>query len=279
MNRQQTLPELSESEATGTIAEIYEEIRVYCGVPYVSSMQRHLATRPGVLEWAWAALLPAVVDGTIPETAWRLAGQLHVEPLPPLTRPALRLLGVDEVGEMAIQAICDTFIRVSPINLLFGGVLRRLLEGEQPGGSGAQPASPWTPPPMLPAGPPLLDAAVLAPDHRAVLLQFETGIGSVVFVPGLYRMLAHWPAYLAHVATLLGPRFTEPATKQACDALATRVDAAAPDVLAALPSLPSNLSPPSPEEAAEIVTAILRYRGTSPEMVVFSTLLRDALLG
>jgi hypothetical protein len=201
--RQPTLTELPESQATGTIAEIYEEIRVYCGVPYVSSMQRHLATRPGALEWVWMAVRPAVVDGTIAEMAWQCAGEVQVRPLPPLTRPALRLLGVDEAGEAMIRTICATFIRVSPINLLFGGIVRRLLEGEQPGGSPNVPHTSWTPSPLLPAGPSMLHAAELPPDHRAVLRQYETDIGTSVFVPGLYRMLAHWPGYLSNQTEVL----------------------------------------------------------------------------
>ena len=56
------LPELAEREATGDVARIYAEIRALCAVPYVSSMQRHLATRPGWLEWAWAALRPVFAD-------------------------------------------------------------------------------------------------------------------------------------------------------------------------------------------------------------------------
>lgn len=276
MARQPTLTELSEADATGKIADIYREIRHYCAVPYVSSMQRHLATRPGVLEWAWAAIRPAFVDGTISETAWQLARAPDVPPLPRMTRPALRLLDVDSAGENAIRSICETFIRVSPINLLFGGVLRRLLEGSQPQGAAARGAD-WTPPPCLPGGPAMLDPKSLEPNHKAVLLQFETDIGSSVFVPGLYRMLAHWPAYLAHVATLLGPRFTDPAIKQACDALAARIDDAASGVLAELPPISQHIRPPRPDEAEEILAAILRYRGTSPEMVIFGTLLNDAL--
>jgi hypothetical protein len=62
------LPELAEPQATGRIAAIYDEVRRFSGVPYVSSLQRYLATLPGVLEWAWAAM----AAGVIPETGWRL---------------------------------------------------------------------------------------------------------------------------------------------------------------------------------------------------------------
>src|SRR5579863_3612736 len=71
------LAELGEDQATGRIAEIYDEIRRFSGVPYVSSLQRYLATLPGVLEWAWAALRPAMASGVIPETGWRLATEVR----------------------------------------------------------------------------------------------------------------------------------------------------------------------------------------------------------
>ena len=60
------LPELQERDATGDVAVIYAEIRRLWAVPYVSSLQRHLATRPGWLEWTWAALSPAFASGSAP---------------------------------------------------------------------------------------------------------------------------------------------------------------------------------------------------------------------
>src|ERR1700733_13199160 len=77
------LAELPEGMATGAIADIYDEIRRFSGVPYVSSLQRYLATMPGVLEWAWAAIRPAMVSGIVPETGWKLANNVRMTPLPP----------------------------------------------------------------------------------------------------------------------------------------------------------------------------------------------------
>ena len=72
------LAELRESDATGEIARIYDQIRRLWAVPYVSSLQRHLATRPGWLEWTWAALAPAFTGGTAQAAAWRAADGLVV---------------------------------------------------------------------------------------------------------------------------------------------------------------------------------------------------------
>src|ERR1022692_286441 len=72
------LAELPEDQATRAIAEIYDESRRFSGVPYVSSLQRYLATMPGILEWAWATIRPAMVSGIIPETGWRLANSVRM---------------------------------------------------------------------------------------------------------------------------------------------------------------------------------------------------------
>jgi hypothetical protein len=267
---------LAERDATGDVARIYAEIRALCAVPYVSSMQRHLATRPGWLEWAWAALRPVFADGSAQTAAWRLVGALDAPPLPPLSPSALRVLGVDAAGARAIRAACESFVRVSPTNLVFSGLLRRLLAGERPGSAGVGRDG-WTPPPDTGALPPLVDPAGLPADQRAVLLELGTEVDGRPFVPGLYRMLASWPAYLAHVATVLRPRLADPATGACCRAVLERIDGGVPALLARLPALPATPPAPPREEHGAVLAALARYRETSPQMVVFGALLRDAL--
>ncbi len=270
------LPELAEQHATGEIARIYGEIRALCAVPYVSSLQRHLATRPGWLEWAWALVRPVFVDGSAQTRAWRIATELDIRPLPSLSCSALRLLGVDAAGEQAIRNVCNSFIRVSPTNLMLSGLLRQVLDGDMPRGAEKARAH-WTPPPSLPALPPLVHPDDLTVDQRAVLFQFGTDVDGQPFVPGLYRMLAHWPAYLAHLATVLVPRFDDDEKIVCCQSLLQRLDAAIPDLFASLPAQ-DNLPPAPPREEFRAVLDVLnRYRVTSPEMVVLGTLIRDAL--
>jgi len=271
------LAELSERDATGDLAEIYAEIRRLCGVPYVSSMQRHLATRPGWLPWAWAAVRPAFADGSAQEAAWRVSRASDVARLPALSRSALRVLGVDAEGERAIRATCESFVRVSPTNLVFSGLLRRLLSGERPGGDRGGGAARWAPPPSLPALPRLVDLDALPPAERAVVLELGTEVAGQPFVPGLYRMLAHWPAYLAHVATVLRPRLVDAGTAAGCRGLLDRIDAVVPEVFARLPALPARPPMPPREEHGDVLAALERYRETSPQMIVFGSLIRDAL--
>ena len=278
------LAELREADATGEIAGIYDQIRRLWAVPYVSSLQRHLATRPGWLEWTWAALGPAFTSGTAQAAAWRAADGLTVPRLAPLSRDALAVWGVDAAGEAAIRATCASFVRVSPVNLVLSGLLRRLLTGERPtGATGERPPNvnngppAWTPPAPLGPLPALADPAALPAAQRAVLASLGTTVAGQVFVPGLYRMLASWPPFLAHVATVLRPHLDDAATHAAGQRLLAAVDAEIPRVFATLPSLPARPAMPPAADFAEVLAALDTYRKTSPEMVVFGRMLGDAL--
>src|SRR5215470_13501497 len=145
--RAHMLAELQERDATGEIAVIYEEIRRFWAVPYVSSLQRHLATRPGWLEWTWDSLRPVFASGIAQLSAWRAAANLKVPPLSPISHDALRVWGVSAEAEDLVRATCDSFVRVSPVNLVLSGLLRRLLRGERP--TGPLGRSHWTPPAAL----------------------------------------------------------------------------------------------------------------------------------
>jgi hypothetical protein len=268
--------ELAERNATGRIAIIYDEIRRLCAVPYVSSMQRHLATRPGWLEWVWAAIGPVYRNGIAQTTAWRAAGGVAVPALPPISRDALRVFGIDHEGEIAIRAVCDSFYRASPTNLVLSGLLRRLLAGDRPDGRAAVDSR-WTPPAAVPSLPALVDMAALPAAERAVLMSISTPVDGQPFVPGLYRMLAQWPAFMAHVATVLQPHFVAPQTRALCAKALDAIDAEIPTVFAALPALPEHPPAPPASEYAGVLAALDAYRRTSPEMIVFSRAIRDAL--
>jgi len=268
------LAELPESRATGEITIIYDEIRRFSGVPYVSSLQRYLATLPGVLEFAWGALRPAMVSGVIPETGWRLAAEVRIAPAAPLSPAVLQHWNIDAAALAAIRNIAANFVRVSPVNLVTGACLSRLLTGAQPSGAGFSDA--WTPPAMLPAMPGNVEPAALTTEQRAVLMRFATEVDGTPFIPALYRQLAHWPPLLAWLADELGPRFRAAETAQARVAFRAAAGAAAPDIVARLPAAPKRAAP---DEATSrrVLAAIERYGETSPEMTMFGQLILDAL--
>lgn len=183
---------------------------------------------------------------------------------------------VDAAGEASIRAACASFVRASPVNLMLSGLLRRMLAGERPAGPTA-PTGAWTPPPALGRLAPLVDPAALPPAQRAVLAALGTTVGGQPFVPGLYRMLASWPAYRAHVATLLASHLDDAATRAAFQRLLAAVDAEIPAVFAALPPPPASPPTPPASEVADVLAALETYRKTSPEMVVFGRMLGEAL--
>jgi hypothetical protein len=268
------MQELPESEASGGIAAIYEEARRFCGVPYVSSMHRYLATMPGCLEWVWASLRPALANGAIQEAAWDCVKSLSLEPMAPVSRPALRLFGVTAADEVAIRAACDTFVRVSPINLVFGACLRRLLM-EPHAATETAIAADWTAPAAYRNLPDFADSANFDDDQAAVLSTFTRALGAGEFIPGPYRMFANWPAYLAHVSVELSPILASSGYAEDREALFRAVDIAASKV--ALGSSAAPEGRPSEYEADLICAAVASYRQTSAEMVIAGTLLRNAL--
>ena len=268
--------EVAEAKATGDVALVYEGIRRTYAVPYVSSLFRHLATYPGLLPWAWTALRPALLSGAVQRLAWERVDVAELPPLPQLSREALVRLGVDAAGLPAIQTVCESFTRVSPINLVVAACLARLLGEGEPGVAPMVTLEPADLPAPLPAMPGMVPAAAMTPETKAVLATFETDLSGEVFVPGLWRILAHWPGFLAHLSASLAPLLRDPAVLDACERIADRITAVARSVLATL-APPDEPAPLAPGNIAAVLSAIRTYRGTSPQMVGFGTLIVEAL--
>jgi hypothetical protein len=267
---QTLLPELAESAATGRIADIYDEVRRFSGVPYVSSLQRYLATLPGVLEWGWDAVRPAMVSGTIPETGWRLGASVRLSP-PPAVDPSALGLSAGDVA--AIRNIAANFVRVSPVNLMTGACLRLLLTGAKPAGGGFGDA--WTPPATLPPMPGNVDPLTLAEPGRGQLMRFATEMNGTPFVPALYRQVAHWPTALAWLADALAPLTTAPETVAAGERFRVAAREAAVGIVARLPAPLGGV--PDSDTTRQVLGAIDRYAQTSPEMTLFGQFILDAL--
>jgi hypothetical protein len=268
------LAELPEDQATGAIADIYGEIRLFSGVPYVSSLQRYLATMPGTLEWAWEAIRPAMVSGVIPETGWRLANDVRLAPLPPVSEEQRAAWKLDMGSYATIGAIAENFVRVSPVNLMMGACLRLLLTAPPPNGRGIDDT--WSPPVMLPPMPGNVDPLALPPSQRAALMRFATEVDGAPFIPALYRQLARYPAFLAWLADALVPRLTTSETIAARAGFRAAALNAAPAIVARLRGVPAGPSPDA-ETARRVLATIDRYAETSPEMTMFGRLILDVI--
>lgn len=269
------LAEIHEKDASGDIARIYAEVRHLWGVPYVSAIHRHLATRPGVLPWAWEAVAPVFRSGRAQRAAWACAEGLDVTPLDAIAADVLAVWGLDAQATTAARAAAESFVRVAPVNMVFAALVKALLAGET--GQGAADAGGWQPPAALPAALGMVGTAEAGADLRSVLSRFATPTDAAPFVPGLYRMLANWPALLGHLAVVLAPRLAGAQVAAACDLVRARIDACVPDVLAALPAAAGATGRPDEAERAHFLTVGATYRKTSPELIVVGGLIRDAL--
>ena len=266
--------DLPESKATGRIAEIYQEIRYYNAVPYVSSLQRQLATIPGCLEWLWDAIRSPMVDGRIPEAAWAATHDLELPLLPVMPVEALRVMDIDATAQQTLDDIFVTFLRASPINMVTASLLKHLLVSSSTAESVSASVRDWTPPPSPASLPGFPSDRSLDPAVRDLLALFAVDMGGADFVPGLYRLLANWPAYLAHLAVELLPLFDDPRIRALCREVEGRIDYIIPPLAASLSASP----PPFDETSRRAILASLDvYRGTSPQMIVFSAILRQAL--
>jgi hypothetical protein len=144
----------------------------------------------------------------------------------------------------------------------------------QPPPNGAGIADTWTPPEMLPAMPGNADPQALPAEQRAVLMRFATEVDGAPFIPALYRQLARFPAFLAWLADALVPRLTASETNTARAAFRTAALAAAPAIVARLPSPGPT---PDAETTRRILATIDRYAETSPEMTMFGRLISQAI--
>jgi hypothetical protein len=90
-------------------------------------------------------------------------------------------------------------------------------------------------------------------------------------------MLAHWPQLLAHLSVVLAPRLTRATSTAAFDRVRTGIDAAVPKVFEQLPAPESRPPASTADEMANLFGALETYRKTSPELIVFGRLIRDAL--
>ena len=271
------ISEILEKDATGDIADIYADIRRLWGVPNVTTIVRHVASVPGALEWYWAAIGPVNACGDFQETALALVDTLETRPMTPLPEVALRAMGVDAEAEAQIQDVYAAYDINNRPNILFVCVLQRLLSRQPAAADRYEPrGSNWSPPP--PARD--LVAMVQADDMPSETLALAQTIGSwgfpagTGFLPGVYRHLANWPAYLAHAGAAIWPYLESGEIRQASENIIAAAEAAADEMIERLPAPPPPLDPPQIERLSGVLQSLNQK---IPEMIVICKLLGGAL--
>jgi hypothetical protein len=271
------LPELTEREAAGEKARIYEEMRHLGGVPMVALIFRHLATLPGGIEWVWNAIGPAWRAGLVQEAAWRIAGEAKLPALAPIPPEALPALGVDAAALGEIRVVLRAYNRANPENLLSVLCLLHLADGSRspgrtPGDGGGLTPAGWVPPAAPGPLVPMMDVAKAPPEVAALfdLIATPGDAGGPRLVQSLYRHFGHRPAFLSLVVTLLHPLLRDGAIASAATALRARMDAEAKQLAGRLSA------PPAPDPG--IRTALARFGGNViPQMIVVGALLERSV--
>jgi hypothetical protein len=271
MSESETLPELAEADAQWQIACIYRELRELSGAPMVALIWRHLATYPGVLPEAWAALRPLFTRGLVQEAAWRSAEQGVRVPAASVTRSRLATAGLHAEAQDAFVRVLDAYNRANPVNFVGVRLLVQAMAGKARGQS--PPERDWTPPAMLGALPPMAPISAFSPDQRRLLdsLSSSTRIDRSKMVPSLYRHLTGWPGLIPLIHADLAPRFQSGEIKRVVAGVAGAMDREAAELAPYMPPLPA------PAVHAEVAETLTRFSSLIPEMVSVGLLLRRGL--
>ena len=185
--------EVTEKEATGEVAEIYQDIRETMDMPFVNTIWRNFATKQGVLQWVWYSLKPIYESGAVAHYASELRSSLDVLSVSPIPVSALNILGISNQDRQYISEFLDNMNFGNSQNIIGlstlysdpsdGGVNRTFKKFEKRQNSDL---------------PPLIDLDMLSKDEKD-LFDVINQIGqevSVGFPPALLRGLARWPKLL-----------------------------------------------------------------------------------
>ena len=190
------LSELSEQDAPDSIKTIYEEIRFCTRAPMVALIYRHLATRPGVLQWAWGALVPIMYSGDLPDSAREMVSVASYPNIEPLPGEELRALGLFNVDVHAIRYVIAAYYAANPCNILATLCLIKILKESLKFPVDNKNLSHPIIPDLnmsLPVMPPMLDTSLLPKEVLSLRPKKALSVG---LVPSLYRHLGHWPNWL-----------------------------------------------------------------------------------
>jgi hypothetical protein len=270
------IPAISESEATGSVAEIYADIRRVYRVGVVNLIWRHLATIPGGLPWVWSTIRPLYVNGSVSWEAAALRAALSLPELPSWPTAALISAGLQDEDIAGIRTVLAAYDRTNAMALIAVLAVQLPLARVSPSGDEVVRASisvPAEPERELPL-PPLLALTDMSTSTAELVLAINR-LGAIHREPilaSMYRHLAHWPAYLALVWTMLAPLGFDQRLDRAIEDAIAQARAGA-QCLAA--QLPTPMPAIRPITARRVERAIDRFTGDAiAKMVVICSLLR-----
>jgi hypothetical protein len=203
-----SIPAISEGDAVGDIAALYEDLRVTLGVPFVNLIWRHLATIPGGLAWVWTLVKPLYVSGEPERLSLDTSALVSFPSLAPLPDFLWDSAAISGRDRQTIAALIESYNHANGVNFLALLTAVSMLRDGPPVKTN-RPAAPHAerhraatqPLPPLPA------LSELPPHLLALVHQLDQfgRLGSSDAIASLYRHLAHWPAFLSIAYTALEP--------------------------------------------------------------------------
>ena len=100
--------EITEKEATGEVAEIYQDIRETMNMPFPQTIWRNLATKEGALQWVWYSLKPIYQSGAVAHYASELRSSLDVPSISTIPESAFNILGLSDQDRQHISEFLDS---------------------------------------------------------------------------------------------------------------------------------------------------------------------------
>ena len=110
--------EIPETEATGRIAEIYDDIRQTLDMSMVNTIWRSLALKEEVLEWVWSSLKPIYQNDSVRHYASKLHSQINLDNVSPIPLPAFRILGVSDKDKDDLKNLMDDLAYSNTQNII-----------------------------------------------------------------------------------------------------------------------------------------------------------------
>ncbi len=272
------LAEIAESEARGEIAASYDDIRRTVGVGMVNLIYRHMASRPGVLPWAWGILRHLFSGGAVAAEVESLRGALEDGDVSAAPREAFFAAGLNDHSLRTIRMILDDYNRGNFSNLVAIGALAAFLADDGASRPAREPdaAAASQFPPNLP---PIRNMGDLddATADLVRLLSAPLAPSDTPMIPSLYRHLAPWPAFLAMAAgSVLAPARLAAALDAGRRLHERARDSAAR--LAGTMAPAAGIAAPEADEAAAIARIAERFAaGPIAGMVVIGHRLRASL--
>lgn len=198
------LPEVLEREATGTVAQIYADIRTVLAVPIVNLVYRHLAVEPGRLDSVWTTLRPNLAHPGTQTLAAELARNADRArpPVVPLELQDFARSGVSTGDLSRARATLSVYERANGLNLLAMNALLRGTPGREETVRRVAPDRVRVDKILR-----MADLSSLGRQEQEILEKLGAAVapaGDEALVPTLYRHLAARPRLLALILARVG---------------------------------------------------------------------------